>query len=331
MEMTERPRRLRSTPGLRRMVRETRVDASSLIYPMFVTDGEGRIEEIEALPGQYRYTVDMTDGKIESLLKAGVCSIMLFGIPEKKDELGTQAYAEDGIIQRAVSHIKEHYPEMFVITDVCMCEYTSHGHCGVLHECCGHYDVDNDSTLELLQKVAVSQVRAGSDMVAPSDMMDGRVAAIRYALDAGGHTGTPIMSYAVKYASSYYGPFREAAGSAPAFGDRKSYQMDYHNAREGLREALLDIREGADIIMVKPAMSYLDIVKEVHDNTNVPVATYSVSGEYAMVKAAAKNGWIDEESVMCEMAVSAYRAGASVYETYFAEEIAKCIREGRIG
>ena len=331
MQMTERPRRLRSVPVLRRMVRETRLDASSLIYPMFIADGRGCIEEIKALPGQYRYSVDMSGKKIESLLNAGVSSIMLFGIPGHKDETGTQAYAEDGVIQRAVSHIKEHYPEMFVITDVCMCEYTSHGHCGLIRECCGHYDVDNDSTLELLRKTAVSQVRAGSDMVAPSDMMDGRVAAIRNALDSEGFSNTPIMSYAVKYASSFYGPFREAAGSAPAFGDRKSYQMDYHNAREGLREALLDINEGADIIMVKPAMSYLDVVKTVYENTNVPVATYSVSGEYAMVMAAAANGWIDGESVMCEMAVAAYRAGASIYETYFAEELAKCIREGRIG
>ncbi|MBR4089507.1 MAG: porphobilinogen synthase, partial [Mogibacterium sp.] len=274
MQMIERPRRLRSTPGLRKMVRETRVDASSLIYPMFVTDGKGRIEEIKALPGQNRYTVDMTDGKIEDLLKAGVGSIMLFGIPEHKDELGTQAYAEDGIIQRAVSHIKERYPEMYVITDVCMCEYTSHGHCGMLHECGGHYDVDNDSTLELLQKVAVSQVRAGSDMVAPSDMMDGRVRAIREALDAEGFSNTPMMSYAVKYASSFYGPFREAAGSAPAFGDRKSYQMDFHNRREGIKEALLDVEEGADIVMVKPAMSYLDMIREVRDAVNVPVAAY---------------------------------------------------------
>jgi porphobilinogen synthase len=313
------------------MVRETRVDASSLIYPMFVTDGSGRIEEIKALPGQNRYTVDMTDGKIESLLEAGVGSIMLFGIPEHKDELGTQAYAEDGIIQRAVSHIKQRYPEMYVITDVCMCEYTSHGHCGMLHECCGHYDVDNDSTLELLQKVAVSQVRAGSDMVAPSDMMDGRVRAIREALDADGFSNTPLMSYAVKYASSFYGPFREAAGSAPAFGDRKSYQMDYHNRREGIKEAMLDVAEGADIVMVKPAMSYLDMIREVSDAVKVPVAAYSVSGEYAMVKAAAANGWIDEASIICEMAVGAFRAGAQIYETYFAEELAGYIKEGRIG
>ena len=331
MQMTERPRRLRSTPVLRKMVRETRVDASSLIYPMLVTDGSGGIEEIKALPGQNRYTVDMTDSKIEELLKAGVSSIMLFGIPEHKDELGTQAYAEDGIIQRAVSHIKERYPEMYVITDVCMCEYTSHGHCGMLHECGGHYDVDNDSTLGLLQKVAVSQVRAGSDMVAPSGMMDGRVRAIREALDAEGFSNTPLMSYAVKYASSFYGPFREAAGSAPAFGDRKSYQMDYHNRREGIKEALLDVAEGADIVMVKPAMSYLDMIREVRDAVDIPVAAYSVSGEYAMVKAAAANGWIDEASIICEMAVGAFRAGAQIYETYFAEELAGYIKEGRIG
>ena len=331
MQLTERPRRLRSTPGLRKMVRETRVDVSSLIYPMFVTDGAGRKEEIKALPGQYRYTVDMTDSKIEQLLNAGVSSIMLFGIPEHKDELGTQAYAEDGIIQRATAHIKDRHPEMYIITDVCLCEYTSHGHCGMLHECCGHYDVDNDSTLELLQKVAVSQVRAGSDMVAPSDMMDGRVRAIREALDAEGFTNTPLMSYAVKYASSFYGPFREAAGSAPAFGDRKSYQMDYHNRREGIKEALLDVSEGADIVMVKPAMSYLDMIREVRDAVNVPVAAYSVSGEYAMVKAAAANGWIDEASIISEMAIGAFRAGAQIYETYFAEELAGLIREGRIG
>ena len=329
--MTERPRRLRTTPGLRKMVRETRVDPSSLIYPMFVTDGSGRTEEIKALPGQYRYTVDMTDSKIESLLKAGVSSIMLFGIPEHKDELGTQAYAEDGIIQRAASYIKERYPELYVIGDVCLCEYTSHGHCGMLHEHCGHYDVDNDSTLELLQKVAVSQVRAGADMVAPSDMMDGRVMAIRKALDAEGFENTPIMSYAVKYASSFYGPFREAAGSAPSFGDRKSYQMDYHNRKEGLKEALLDVNEGADIIMVKPAMPYLDMIREVSNAVNVPVAAYSVSGEYAMVKAAAANGWIDEASIICEMAVGAYRSGAQIYETYYAEELAGYMREGRIG
>ena len=313
------------------MVRETRVDASSLVYPMFVMDGTGKTDEIKALPGQYRYPVDMGDAKIEEMLRAGVNSIMLFGIPDHKDEIGSQAYAEDGIIQRAVRYIKEKYPEMYVIADVCLCEYTSHGHCGLICECGGHHDVDNDSTLELLSKTAVSQALAGADMVAPSDMMDGRVGAIREALDANGLTNTPIMSYAVKYASSFYGPFREAAGSAPSFGDRRSYQMDYHNRREGVKEALLDVEEGADIIMVKPATAYLDVIREVYETTDVPVATYSVSGEYAMVKAAAAQGWIDEKSIMCEMAVAAFRAGASIYETYYAKELAECIKEGRIG
>lgn len=331
MELIYRPRRLRTTPVLRKMVRETRMDPSSLIYPMFVTDGENRTEEIETLPGQYRYTVDRTDAEVEELLRAGVSSIMLFGIPEYKDEMGTQAYAEDGIIQRAVSHIKSRYPEMLVLTDVCLCEYTSHGHCGVVCQCGRRHDVDNDKTLELLQKIAVSHAAAGADMVAPSDMMDGRVGAIRAALDENGFVNTPIMSYAVKYASSFYGPFREAAGSSPAFGDRKSYQMDYHNRREGIREALLDAEEGADIIMVKPAMTYLDMVRDIHEVTDLPVATYSVSGEYAMVKSAAAKGWIDEDAIICEMAAAAFRAGASIYETYYAKELAGFMKEGRIG
>ncbi len=331
MELINRPRRLRSTPELRRMVRETRISESSLIYPMFVMDGKSQVCEISALPGQYRYTVDMTDRCIEELLEAGVSSIMLFGIPDHKDEMGTQAYAEDGIIQRAVSYIKNKYPEMYVITDVCLCEYTSHGHCGVVCECRGRHDVDNDKTLKLLQETAVSHALAGSDMVAPSDMMDGRVAAIRSALDANGFTDIPIMSYASKFASSFYGPFREAAGSAPSFGDRRSYQMDFHNRREAIKEALLDVEEGADIVMVKPCMSCQDIIRDVYERTDIPVATYSVSGEYAMVKAAAEKGWVDEKKIMCEMAVSAYRAGASIYETYYAKELAECIREGIIG
>ena len=252
---------------------------------------------------------------------------MLFGIPDHKDEVGSGAYDPNGIVQKALREAKKQFPDMYYITDVCMCEYTSHGHCGVL---CGH-DVNNDATLELLAKTAVSHVEAGADMVAPSDMMDGRVRAIREALDGNGHYGAPIMSYAVKYASAFYGPFRDAAGSAPSFGDRKSYQMDFHNRREGMKEALTDVEEGADIIMVKPAMSYLDMVSEVSKAVNVPVAAYSVSGEYAMVKAAAKMGWIDEERIMCEMAVSAYRAGAQIYLTYYAKELAKCMDEGRIG
>lgn len=325
--MITRPRRLRQNPVLRKMVRETRMDASSLIYPMFVREGSGIKEEIPAMEGQYRYTTDTMLYALEDLEKAGVRSVMFFGIPDVKDEVGSGAYAEDGIVQRALREARAHFPEMYLITDVCMCEYTSHGHCGLLK---GH-DVDNDSTLELLAKTAVSHVQAGADMVAPSDMMDGRVLAIRNALDDHGYENTPIMSYAVKYASSFYAPFRDAAGSAPSFGDRKSYQMDFHNRKEALKEAQLDVAEGADIIMVKPAMTYLDIVREVADTVNVPVAAYSVSGEYAMVKAGAKLGCVDEEKIVCEMAAGVYRAGASVYLTYFAKEIAGYIEKGYIG
>ena len=327
MDLIQRPRRLRGSENLRKMVRETRMDKSSLIYPLFVKEGTGIEEEIPSMEGQFRYSVDRLPFELERLQNAGVNSIMLFGIPDHKDEVGSGAYDPNGIVQKALREAKKQFPDMYYITDVCMCEYTSHGHCGVL---CGH-DVNNDATLELLAKTAVSHVEAGADMVAPSDMMDGRVRAIREALDANGHYGAPIMSYAVKYASAFYGPFRDAAGSAPAFGDRKKYQMDYHNRREGMKEALTDVEEGADIIMVKPAMSYLDMVSEVSKAVNVPVATYSVSGEYAMVKAAAKMGWIDEECIMCEMAVSAYRAGAQIYLTYYAKELAKCMDEGRIG
>ena len=327
MDLIQRPRRLRGSENLRKMVRETRMDKSSLIYPLFVKEGTGIEEEIPSMEGQFRYSVDRLPFELERLQNAGVNSIMLFGIPDHKDEVGSGAYDPNGIVQKALREAKKQFPDMYYITDVCMCEYTSHGHCGVL---CGH-DVNNDATLELLAKTAVSHVEAGADMVAPSDMMDGRVRAIREALDANGHYGAPIMSYAVKYASAFYGPFRDAAGSAPSFGDRKSYQMDFHNRREGMKEALTDVEEGADIIMVKPAMSYLDMVSEVSKAVNVPVAAYSVSGEYAMVKAAAKMGWIDEERIMCEMAVSAYRAGAQIYLTYYAKELAKCMDEGRIG
>ena len=327
MDMTIRPRRLRKSETLRKMVRETRMDKSSLIYPLFVKEGENIEEEIPSMEGQYRYSIDRLPYELERLQKAGVDKVMFFGIPDVKDEVGSQAYAEDGIVQKAIREARKQFPDMYLITDVCMCEYTSHGHCGVL---CGH-DVENDKTLELLAKTALSHVQAGADMVAPSDMMDGRVAAIRHILDENNYKDTPIMSYAVKYASAFYGPFRDAAGSAPSFGDRKSYQMDFHNRREGMKEALTDVEEGADIIMVKPAMSYLDMVSEVSKAVNVPVAAYSVSGEYAMVKAAAKMGWIDEERIMCEMAVSAYRAGAQIYLTYYAKELAKCMDEGRIG
>ena len=327
MDMIIRPRRLRGSEVLRKMVRETRVDAASLIYPMFVMDGQDKIEEISALPGQFRYTVDRMDEEFQRLTDAGVQHVMLFGIPAHKDEIGSSAWDDEGAVQRALRRAKERFPDMHLITDVCMCEYTSHGHCGAL---CGH-EVDNDATLDLLAKTALSHVRAGADMVAPSDMMDGRVAAIRATLDTNGFTNTPIMSYSVKFASSFYGPFREAAGSAPSFGDRKSYQMDFHNRREAIKEALLDVAEGADILMVKPAMSYLDLVREVKDATDLPLAVYSVSGEYAMVKAAAERGWIDEERIVCEMAVSAFRAGADIYISYYAPELARCIREGRIG
>lgn len=328
MEQIIRPRRLRGSETMRKMVRETRVDKSSLIYPLFVKEGENIKEEIPTMPGQYRYSLDRLPQALEELKDAGVDKVMFFGIPDVKDEVGSQAYAGDGIVQRALEKARaEMNHEMYLITDVCMCEYTSHGHCGVLS---GH-EVENDGTLKLLAKTALSHVRAGADMVAPSDMMDGRVRAIRNILDENGYKEIPIMSYAVKYASAFYGPFRDAAGSAPAFGDRKSYQMDFHNRREAIKEALLDVEEGADIIMVKPAMSYLDIVREVKDRINLPVAAYSVSGEYAMVKAGAKLGYIEEDRIICEMAASAYRAGTDIYLTYFAKEIARFIEEGRIG
>ncbi len=327
MDMSIRPRRLRKSVSLRKMVRETRMDKSSLIYPLFVKEGEGIREEIPTMPGQYRYSIDQLPYVLEEVLKAGVGSVMFFGIPDHKDACGSGAYAEDGIVQKAFREAKRQFPELYCIGDVCMCEYTSHGHCGILN---GEY-VDNDKTLEYLAKIALSQVQAGADMVAPSDMMDGRVAAIRSMLDENGYLETPIMSYAVKYASAFYGPFRDAAGSAPAFGDRKAYQMDYHNRREAVKEALLDVEEGADIIMVKPAMSYLDVVSEVKETTVLPVAAYSVSGEYAMIKAAGSLGYVDEASIICETAVSAYRAGVDLYLTYFAKELAGFMDEGRIG
>lgn len=327
MELEKRPRRLRSNERLRKMVRETRMDKSSLVYPMFIVEGENKKEEIPSMYGQYRYSVDRMGEKMEELLDAGVSSVILFGIPDKKDEMGSGAYAEDGVVQKAFRKAKEQYLDMYLIGDVCMCEYTSHGHCGIL---CGE-DVDNDKTLEFLAKTALSQVQAGADMVAPSDMMDGRVAAIRKMLDLNHFENTPIMSYAVKFASAYYGPFRDAADSAPKFGNRKTYQMDFHNRRESVKEALLDVEEGADIIMVKPAMAYGDLIREVKNATNVPIATYSVSGEYAMIKTTGRAGFIDEEAIMCETAVAAYRAGADIYLTYFAKELAKCMDEGRIG
>lgn len=325
--MIERPRRIRKNEVIRKMVRETRICKDSLIYPIFVVEGTNIKEEILSMPGQYRYSVDKLGEICQEITDCGVNSLLIFGIPDKKDEFGFEAYNNDGIVQKAVRHIKKIYPDLFLITDLCLCEYTSHGHCGIIK----NQDVDNDITLEYLAKTAVSHGNAGADMIAPSDMMDGRVGKIREALDDNGFSDVPIMSYSVKYASSFYGPFRSAAESEPKFGDRKTYQMDYHNKKEGIKEVLLDIKEGADIVMVKPAMSYLDIVNEISKVVNVPVATYSVSGEYSMVKTAAAAGFIDEENIICEMAVSAYRAGADIYITYFAKEIARFIDEGRIG
>lgn len=327
MEMIMRPRRLRTTEAMRKMVRETRIDKSSLIYPIFAIDGTDIKEEIPSMPGQYRYSVDQLPYALEEAAKLGVNNILMFGIPDHKDECGSQAYAHDGIVQRALREGKKHFPDMLFIADVCMCEYTSHGHCGILH---GH-DVDNDETLIKLAEIASSQAEAGADVVAPSDMMDGHVTAIRRKLDEDGFKNIPIMSYAVKFASAFYGPFRDAADSAPQFGDRKSYQMDYHNGREAMKEALLDVQEGTDFLIVKPAMAFYDLLERVVSATNIPVATYSVSGEYSMVKAAAMNGWIDEERIIGEMAVGAYRAGAGMYITYFAKELAKMIDEGKIG
>ena len=322
-----RTRRLRANSNIRNMVRETRISKDSLIYPMFFEEGENIFEEIESMPGQYRMSIDRCDNVIKELLESGVKSVILFGIPGHKDESGSEAYHDHGIVQEAIRYIKKKYPEVYIIGDVCMCEYTSHGHCGILK---GN-DIDNDSTIKYLAKIALSQVEAGADMVAPSDMMDGRVSEIRKVLDENGYQNIPIMAYSAKYASAFYGPFRVAADSAPAFGDRKTYQMDVHNIREAIKEVYDDVAEGADIVMVKPAMSFLDVVAKVKEITDIPVAAYSVSGEYAMVKSAAKNGFIDEEKIMCEMAVSAFRAGADIYITYYAKELAKCIDKGVIG
>lgn len=327
MEQSIRPRRLRRTPSLRKMVRETRLSPESLIWPIFVREGQGIYEEIPSLPGQYHYSPDQLYRALDRAKASGVSKVILFGLPEHKDEIGSGAWAADGIVQQGIRAIKALDPEFYVITDVCMCEYTSHGHCGIL---CGH-DVDNDKTLEVLAKTALSHAQAGADMVAPSDMMDGRVEAIRKVLDESGFQNVPIMSYAAKYASFFYGPFRDAAGSAPSFGDRRSYQMDWHNGREAMRECELDVLEGADILMIKPAISYLDLVHEAKQRFDLPIAAYSVSGEYAMIKATAQAGLIDEYGVMCESAVSIFRAGADILITYFANELAEAIRKGDIG
>lgn len=324
--MILRPRRLRRTQAIRDMVRETRLSPSMLIYPLFVREGQNVVEEIPAMPGQMRWSPDTLPRVLERTARAGIGGVLLFGVPDHKDETGSGAWAEDGVVQRAMRAAKREFPDLTVVGDVCLCEYTSHGHCGVLKG----QTVDNDPTLELLARAAVSQAQAGADIVAPSDMMDGRVGAIRSALDEAGLQDTLIFSYAVKYASAFYGPFREAAGSTPSFGDRKSYQMDPHNVREALKEARLDVEEGADMIMVKPGLPYLDVLRAVKERVCVPVGSYSVSGEYSMIKAAAEKGWLDEERVVSESAVCLARAGADILITYFALSLAEWIREGRL-
>ena len=308
------------------MVRETALRTEDLIYPLFTLHGRGVREPIASMPGQFRLSIDELLKECKDAQSMGIPGVLLFGIPHEKDARGSEAYAEDGIIQQAVRAIKETVPDLLVITDVCLCEYTSHGHCGVVED--GR--VKNDPTLELIARTALSHVEAGADMVAPSDMMDGRVAAIREALDEAGYQETPIMAYSAKYASAFYGPFREAAGSAPQFGDRRSYQMDPANATEAMREVALDVDEGADIVMVKPALAYLDIISRVKAEFGLPVAAYSVSGEYAMIRAAGQLGWVDEERVMVESLTAIRRAGADIILTYFARDLARLIEQGRV-
>lgn len=325
--MIKRGRRLRMDERVRIMTRETKMSQSSLIYPIFVEEGEGIEKDIEAMPSQKRYSIDRLPKILEKVYDAGVQNVMFFGIPKEKDACGHGAYAENGIIQQTLRAAKKAVPELYYIGDVCMCEYTSHGHCGILK----NDSVDNDKTLPLLAQTALTQVQAGADMVAPSDMMDGRVAVIREALEKNGFIDTPIMSYAAKYASHFYGPFRDAAGSNNFKGNRKTYQMDFHNRLEAKKEVLLDIEEGADIVMVKPALSYLDIIREIRNEVSVPVAAYSVSGEYAMIKAAAASGMIDEMGIVAETTTSIFRAGADMLISYYAMEIAEMIKSGRIG
>jgi porphobilinogen synthase len=314
-----RPRRLRKNERIRRLVRETDLSVDNFLYPLFVRPGKGVKIPISSLVGQFQLSIDHIIEEVGEAEGLGIPGVVLFGIPERKDEMGSAAYSDDGIIQRAVRAIKEEFPDFLVITDVCLCGYTSHGHCGVVEG----DQILNDPTLELLAKQALSHARAGVDMVAPSDMMDGRVGAIRKALDENGFSEVAILAYSAKFASSFYGPFREAAESAPQFGDRRSYQMDFANAREALREVRLDIQEGADIIMVKPALPYLDVISRVKEEFDIPVAAYNVSGEYAMIKAAAQLGWIDGERAMMEVLLSIKRAGADFILTYFAKEAAK--------
>jgi porphobilinogen synthase len=321
---THRPRRLRRTAGLRKLVRETRVTAAGLVYPMFATPGTKMRTEISSMPGVFQQSVEQIVEECRELVDLGVPAVILFGLPEKKDEVASEAASPKGPVQRAVRAIREAKLDLIVITDVCLCEYTSHGHCGMIHEGA----VLNDPSLKVLADAALSHAEAGADIVAPSDMMDGRVAAIRTRLDEGGFEDLAILSYAAKYSSAFYGPFREAAQSTPQFGDRRSYQMDPANAREALKEVALDLDEGADMIMVKPALTNLDVIHRVRERFDVPVAAYNVSGEYAMVKAAARNGWIDEKRAVMEIATSIARAGASILLTYHAKDIARWIEEG---
>ncbi|MEW6441048.1 MAG: porphobilinogen synthase [bacterium] len=321
----ERLRRLRRTGALRSMVRETSLSVCDLIYPLFVVEGSGLAQDVPSMPGVRRFSPDRLGREIEEVVSLGVPSVLLFGIPSEKDALGSRAYDDNGVVQQAIRVLKKQAPELVVITDVCLCEYTSHGHCGVIQA----QEVMNDPTVELLGRMALSHARAGADIVAPSDMMDGRIRALRSSLDQAGFTHLPIMSYAAKFASAFYGPFREAAESTPAFGDRRSYQMDPANRREALREVLLDIEEGADIVMVKPALCYLDILREVRETCRHPLAAYNVSGEYAMVKAAAERGWIDGERIMLEILLGIKRAGADLILTYFAKEAARVLGSGR--
>jgi len=326
-----RHRRLRKTAAIRSMVRETRLHRTDFIQPVFVTYGTNVKQEISSMPGVYNFSMDRIGEEIQEIVDLGIPAVMVFGVPETKDSVGSGAYSEQGIVQQAIRYIKEQYPQLVVIADTCLCEFTDHGHCGVVHahEIDGHIhaDVDNDESLELLAQTAVSQAQAGADIIAPSNMMDGFVYAIRAALDDAGFQDIPIMSYAVKYASAFYGPFREAAQSAPQFGDRKSYQMDPANVREALREAESDVQEGADMLMVKPSLAYMDVLRAVRENFDLPLVAYNVSGEYAMVKAAAQQGWIDERGIVTEMMLGFKRAGADMIITYFSKDVARWLRE----
>ncbi len=321
--VTRRMRRLRRTGGLRGLVRETALDAGDFVLPLFVMHGKGLQQEISSMPGVFQWSPDRLGAEAEAIAKLGIPAVLLFGLPAAKDEIGSENYADDGIVQQAIRTIKDAVPELVVITDVCMCEYTSHGHCGIVRDGA----VDNDATLEILQRVAVSHAVAGADVVAPSAMMDGQVGALRAALDGAGFGDTTILGYSAKYASALYGPFREAADSAPAFGDRRSYQMDAANSREAMREIEADLAEGADMIMVKPALPYLDVIRQARDRFDAPLAAYNVSGEYSMVKAASKNGWIDERRVTLEILTSIKRAGADVIISYHAKDVAGWLKE----